>query len=385
MIDGDLAQLAADGRAIAASVLVDELRARYAQYASDSCGVAELAVGDPPAAPELAVERKPPGVAEESGCGVRGGVDLPALRETLARLDLSGTRAPLTVRGYESDWTLFDRWCRQAGKQSLPASEDTVRLYLAWLLEEKGRKTTTAERHLQSVAHRHRQRGLQNPISSSVRDTLLAIRRQRKERPQGKKALSVGDLVRISEACDTLTNRGLRDRALIVLGFATSLRRSNLGRLQLSDLSFHEPGLAVHVRSSKNDQNAVGKTFAAWAGERASTDPVTVVQAWIDARGKWSGPLFTRVTSRGDHVSHSGISGDSINKIVQRAMVRAGLDPTGYGAHSLRAGAITASAELGRSDQEIMGLSGHSSVTVMRTYIRGTRLFAGRNPLAGAM
>lgn len=310
---------------------------------------------------------------------------MSALREKLAGLDLVGTRAPLTIRGYESDWKLFDKWCRQAGKHSLPACEDTIRLYLAWLLEEKGRKTTTAERHIQAVAHRHRQRGLQNPISSSVRETLLAIRRGRKERPLGKKALDVGDLVRISEACDTLTNRGLRDRAIIVLGFATSFRRSNLARLQLSDISFHKPGLAVYVQSSKTDQEAVGHTFAVWAGERACTDPVTVVQSWIDARGTWSGPLFTKVTSRGDCVSHSGISGESINEIVQRAVARAGLDPAGYGAHSLRAGAITACAELGRSDQEIMGLSGHANARVMRTYIRSSRLFAGRNPLAGVL
>jgi len=314
-----------------------------------------------------------------------GGIDLSVLREKLARLDLSGTRAPLTLRGYESDWKLFDRWCQRAGKQSLPACEDTMRLYVVWLLEEKGRKTTTAERHIQAVAHRHRQGGLQSPISSNVRGTLLAIRRERKERPCGKKALDVDNLVRISEACDTLTNRGLRDRALIVLGFATSFRRSNLARLQLSDLTFHELGLAVHVRSSKTDQAGVGKTFGVWAGERASTDPVKAVRDWIDARGSWPGPLFTKVTSRGDHIAHSGISGETVNEIVQRALVRAGLDPTGYGAHSLRAGAITTSAAKGRSNHELKALSGHRSDKSVSVYIRDARLFTGRNPLAGAM
>jgi integrase len=170
----------------------------------------------------------------------------------------------------------------------------------------------------------------------------------------------------------------------MVLGFATSFRRSNLAGLQLSDLTFSPEGLVVVQRRSKTDQQGRGRVMGVWPGRRAATDPVRVLRAWLARRGDWAGPLFCRVQTS-DVLVRRGIGGDAINDVVKRAVVRVGLDPSLFGAHSLRAGAVTASAELGRTDQEIMGLSGHRSSETMRGYVRGTRLFAGRNPLAGAL
>lgn len=314
-----------------------------------------------------------------------GGIDLSAIRAARDRLAGLPSGAPLTVRGYASDWLLFDRWCVVAGKHSLPATIDTVGLYISWLLEVKHRRTTTAERHLSAIIHYHRTASLDAPVSPAVRQILKAARRERKEKPRGKTALAPQDLVRLSQVCDPLTNRGARDRAIIILGFATSLRRSNLSRLELSDITFRQPGLVVNLRSSKTDQDGVGRSFGVWAGERVLTDPVSVVRNWIEARGDWAGPLFTKVSVRGDRVLRSGITGETVNEIFQRALAKAGINPAGYGSHSLRAGAITASAELGRSDQEIKALSGHANVKVMQGYIRPTRVFAGRNPLAGVL
>jgi len=184
--------------------------------------------------------------------------------------------------------------------------------------------------------------------------------------------------------CDVRTALGLRDRALLVLGFATSLRRSELCRLNLADISFEQEGVAVMVRRSKTDQLGRGRVLGVWPGKRAATDPVRVLKAWIRARGDWDGPLFARVQT-GDVITRRGITGDAVADAVKRAVQRAGRRPAAYGAHSLRAGAVTASAEIGRSDQEIMGLSGHASAAVMRMYVRRVRLFAGRNPLAGVL
>jgi integrase len=79
------------------------------------------------------------------------------------------------------------------------------------------------------------------------------------------------------------------------------------------------------------------------------------------------------------------VAGERINLVLKRALAAAGIDPKNYGAHSLRAGAITAAAELGRSDQEIIGLSGHINPQMIRTYVRRARLFSGRNPHAGVL
>jgi integrase len=313
-----------------------------------------------------------------------GGIDLRKLRETLERLRVV-VRAPLTLHGYAADWVHFERWCARVGRETLPATADTVALYVSWLLTEAQRKTTTASRHVCAIAHYHRVAKLPNPVPHGIRSILSAVRRERKEKPKGKRALSIDTLVEVARGCDTSTNAGSRDRALIVLGFASSLRRSDLSRLNLADVSFETKGLAVLVRYSKTDQGGKGRLIGVWAGRRATTDPVRVLRGWITKRGNWPGPLFPRITKNGDTILRRGISGEAINEIVKRAVARAGIDASEYGAHSLRAGAVTASAELGRSDQEIMDLSGHANAAVMRSYVRHGRVFAGRNPLAGIL
>jgi len=322
-------------------------------------------------------------VAEQLSLFGSGGIDLARLR--LVRQGLGrGSRSRGTEKAYACDWRQFRRWCGDAGRPSLPASSDTVMLYVTWLLTERGRRAATAARHVAAVADAHRSAGLANPVSGEVRDVVTAVRRVRSEVPRGKVAMEPSLLRECALGCDVRTALGLRDRALLVLGFATSLRRSELCRLNLADISFEQEGVAVMVRRSKTDQLGRGRVLGVWPGKRAATDPVRVLKAWIRARGDWDGPLFARVQT-GDVITRRGITGDAVADAVKRAVQRAGRRPAAYGAHSLRAGAVTASAEIGRSDQEIMGLSGHASAAVMRMYVRRVRLFAGRNPLAGVL
>jgi site-specific recombinase XerD len=296
---------------------------------------------------------------------------------------LTSVRAERTVSAYASDWRQFDRWCRMAGRQTLPASTETLQFYITWMFEQ-GAKITTAERRISAITYIHRHAGFPSPLESGLRDIINATRRERKEQPVGKKALDTLALVRIARKCDASTARGARDRALLILGFATSFRREELARLQLSDLTFERHGLAVLLRYSKRDQTGKGRLLGVWAGKRAETDPVRVMRAWLRHRGSWEGPLFCRIQT-GDVVKRQSISGEAINLAVKRMIAAAGIDPDRYGAHSLRAGAITAAAELGRSDQEIVGLSGHGNVKMISLYVRSARLFSGRNPLAGVL
>lgn len=312
-----------------------------------------------------------------------GGIDLAKLRKVGVSLRSVGG-AVLTVRGYASDLRRFESWCLQAGRSASPATAETVTLYVTWALTEAGRRVTTVNRHICAIVDAHRRSGLPVPPIADARSIVSAVRRQRCEQPVGKAALSADDLCRVARWCDGGSVAGLRDRAVLVLGFATALRRSELAALQLSDISFHDKGVAVVVRRSKTDQEGRGRVIAVWAGRRVATDPVRVLSAWIAARGSWPGPLFCRVQT-GDLLVKCGISGDSVHDLVKRSVAAVGLDAKLYGAHSLRAGAVTAAAELGRSDQEIMALSGHESVAVMRGYVRRANVFAGRNPLAGVL
>jgi integrase len=312
-----------------------------------------------------------------------GGIDMAKLRAMRDGLQ-AVNKADLTVRGYAADWRMFDGWCQRTGRNPLPATEETLGLYVAWLVGERERKVSTATRHMAAIAHYHLAANLAKPGTADANRTLHGVRRSRNERPQGKLALRPSELARAAKACDPKTNRGARNRAAIVLGFATSLRRSSLADLQLSDIAFEREGVAIYVRKEKQDQLGKGRVIGVWNGERPETDPPRVLRAWIARRGTWQGPLFPRVHLN-DTVLREQLSGEAFHKIVQACLKRIGIEPKFYGAHSLRAGAVTAAAQLGRSDQEIMGLSGHTTPAVMKQYVRRARIFDGRNPLAGVL
>jgi len=326
--------------------------------------------------------------ASSDGAQMRlfGGIDLEGIRERSASLlTKSVGRARKTESGYASDWRVFSKWCFDTGRDALPCTAETLLFFATYELDRLNRRVTTVRRHLASIVDVHRCKGLPQPSTKEARTAISNVRRERREQPKGKLALEAPDLVRAAEQCDVTTNSGTRDRAVVVLGFATALRRSELARVQLDDVIFEPPkGLRVRIPWSKTDQEGQGDVVDVWAGQRESTDPVRVLRAWIAKRGEWAGPLFCPVYH--EKITKTGVTGESISNILKRAVVRAGLDPAGYAGHSLRAGAITTSSDIGREDGEIMKkLSRHRDVAMVHRYNRGRRAFAGRNPLEGVL
>jgi len=316
-----------------------------------------------------------------------GDIDLVTLRQR--RELMRGPRlSERTMRCYASDWRVFVAWCMAAGRRPLPASAETLTLYVTWLLTERRRRTTTAGRHVTAVMHHHRRSGLEPPAMKDAQEVIAHEKRRRREQPRGKAALTPDSLRLILATCDLATPCGVRDRALILLGFGSGLRRSEIVSLRLSDVSFRPEGIAVTIRHAKNDQEGKGRIVGVWAGRHDLTDPVRAVRRWIEVRGEWEGPLFTRMKSaRGGKfvVGRDSIDGQSVAKAIKRAAARAGLNSSDFSGHSLRAGAVTAAADAGSTDAEIMKMSGHKALTTMRGYIRSVAAFHGRNPLAGVL
>jgi len=293
--------------------------------------------------------------------------------------------SPRTLQAYAFAWSYFSDWCKRAELQPLPCVGNTVRLYVTWMTRRKKRKVATAMHHISAIRYYHRTRGFEAPPTADAVAALNAVRLERRERPEGKASLEPDDLLRAVRACPLDSTTGLRDRAILVLGFATTLRRSELSRLQLSDLKFVPEGIVVRLRYSKTDQAGEGEDIPVWPGEREETDPVKTVKSWLAKRGDWDGALFCSLT-RGGFLRMKPVTGETIHERVQLAIERAGIDSScRYGSHSLRAGAVTASSRIGRTTQEIKGMSRHESTQVMEGYIRGERLFAGRNPLEGVL
>ena len=174
---------------------------------------------------------------------------------------------------------------------------------------------------------------------------------------------------------------GLRDRAVLTIGFAGAFRRSELVDVDVDDMREVRDGLEIVVRRSKTDQEGAGLLKAIPYGSRPETCPVRAYRDWIAAAGVSSGPVF-RGVSRHEHVSPTRLTSQVVALVVKRAALAAGLDPGLYAGHSLRAGLVTQAKLAGKSDDAIMDQTGHTSTTMLRRYRRIRDRFAD-NAAAG--
>lgn len=290
------------------------------------------------------------------------GVDVKRLRKEREAI-AAHRRAPATSRALESDWRHFAEWCRDAGRSPLPASGETVELYLTHCISGLSHRVSTLHRRVWAIGKRHQAEGEASPIGDGARELLAAAARAKRRSPRRKAALTPDELARMVATLDRSTASGARDRAILLLGYSTGVRRSELAALTLADLAFDDGrGLVVTIAKSKTDQTGQGRTIGVAKG-KGDLDAVGAVRRWIRMRGEAPGSLF-QLTDR------------SIYQVVKDAAAAAGLDVSQIGAHSLRAGMITELDRRGVSLPSIMQRSGHKSYAVAAKYVRNRDPFA---------
>jgi integrase len=298
------------------------------------------------------------------------GVDVKKLRGEAARIICQSSHSASTRRAYASDWRDFESWCVAAGRRSLPATPDTLQLYLVDRLAVH--KLATVERRLAAIVSMHERDDLASPFSRDVKALLKGVRRERGSKQVQKAALTVDALKKICvRLASSPGEAAARDRAIIALGFSAALRRSELVSLNVDDLRFEKnKGLAVTIRKSKTDQGGHGRVAGVFKASRPAYCPVSSVRDWLRIGKLKSGPLFpgTGTTNR---LSEAGVG-----LIVKRCVASIGLDPKLYGAHSLRAGFVTAAALAGVPESVIMQRTGHRSVQTVTRYVRPASVFA---------
>jgi len=161
-----------------------------------------------------------------------------------------------------------------------------------------GRAHATIARRTAAIAAQHAAGGHRNPVDADVREVLAGLARRLGTAPHRKAALEPEDLARLVLACP-MGAEGARDRALLLVGFASSLRRSELAALQLADVDEVRQGLVIRLTRSKTDQLGEGREIGVHRGAREVTCPARALAAWLAKRGRWAGPLFCFVGKDG--------------------------------------------------------------------------------------
>jgi integrase len=284
---------------------------------------------------------------------------------------LAASRAENTTRLYRTGWAQFTAWCDEHGVVALPAGAETVACYVADLA--KVVKPATIDARLAAISAAHRAAGHDSPTKSeAVRLVRRGVRRtlgtaQRRVRP-----VTVPDLRSMVAGLGT-DPAGRRDRALLLLGFAGALRRSELVGLDVADVTEGTDGLKVHLRRSKTDQEGAGRSVGIPFGSNPATCPVRSWRAWLEVSGT-EGHAFSPVDRHG-RIGTTRLSGHAVALVLKRHAARAGLDPDEVAGHSLRAGLATSAAAAGVPERVIAQQTGHKGTVMLRRYIREGSLF----------
>jgi len=305
----------------------------------------------------------------------------PALTDALQSASdyAAASKSEATRRAYRADWADFARWCDGVGLCPLPAAPTTLATYLAQLADA-GKKVSTIRRRLAAVAYAHKLKGLVPPSDAeTVRAVLSGIRRKigvavTRKAPATAQTLSAmlsKHSAQFNEDVNAKNLRPLRDRALMLLGFAAALRRSELVALDVTDLEFTDRGVIVAIRASKTDQDGEGAFVAVPNGRKLK--PVAALRAWLEAAVIAEGPVF-RSIDKGGRIG-SRLTDRSVATIVKHYAAAAGFDDAIYSGHSMRAGFVTSALERGADFFSVMRVTRHRDVDTLRAYDRRAGLF----------
>jgi site-specific recombinase XerD len=313
----------------------------------------------------------------------------PALPVTFeAELELAtdfarASKAKSTQAAYASDFRIFDLWCRERALNSLPAAPATVCAFLA-AQAGLGKRASTLSRRLASIKYFHGIAREPSPTGDeTIKATLSGIRRSIGSAPVRKRAATSDIVLGMVGTAGNQTLRQLRDRAILLVGFASAMRRSEIVALDVEHLEWTAEGVRVRICKSKTDQEGVGGSVAVPKGETAC--PVAALRAWLDASGIVEGAVFRRIRNRrNQRVIADRLSGRVVAEIVKKNAARLGFDASTFGAHSLRSGLVTSAVKRGVNLLKICDQTRHKSVEMLRVYCRDAELFNG-NAAAGLL
>jgi site-specific recombinase XerD len=270
------------------------------------------------------------------------------------------------LRAYKSDFYDFEKFCSKFGFKSLPSDPKAISLYLTDLSNKS--KFSTLKRRLASINVIHKIKGFHIDIKHPIiTENLIGIKRSIGSYQKGKKPILINNLYKIIDLINhnkiNKSLQSLRDKAIILLGFAGGFRRSELVNLEKSDLEFVSEGLKITLKKSKSDQYGQGLIKGIPYFKNNKYCPVKAVKDWM---------------SSSDNLTEKRLfpySDKTVALIVKKYLGLIGLDNKQYSGHSLRSGFATSTAASGADERSIMAMTGHKSTEMVRRYIKEANLF----------
>ncbi|HZQ11011.1 MAG TPA: site-specific integrase [Anaerolineae bacterium] len=276
------------------------------------------------------------------------------------------SRAENTLRAYRAAWTDFAQFCADHDADALPALPETVAAYLTFLAQHQ--KISTLVSKIAAIRFRHRAKGLPDPTHSEVVELVLdGIKRNHGAPPNAKAPVTRAELQRMVNAFPR-NLAGLRNRAMILLGYAADLRRSELVALRVEDVQFLSDRMIVTIRHSKTDQHGAGYAIHIPQMQDEHVCPVRALRAWLRVAAIQSGRLF-RGVDRWGHIRDEALTDKVVALVVKKAAERIGLNARDFAGHSLRRGMITQAGQDQAQAYDVRKVSRHKSDAMLNRYM----------------
>lgn len=294
-----------------------------------------------------------------------------------------------TLKAYAKDWAHFTRWCRMKGAEPLPPSPEMIGLYLADLASGSGHSpsqsasrslsVSTIDRRLSGLVWNYAQRGFSLDRKNRHIATVLAGIKRKHARPPVQKAAILPEDIRAMVATLPHDLRGLRDRAILLMGYAGGLRRSEIVGLDVHKDDTPDSGGWIEIM-----ENGALLTLNAKTGwreveiGRGSTDqtcPVHALEQWLHFAKIDFGPVFVGTSRDGKRATETRLNDKHVARLIKRTVLDAGIRsdlPENerlalFSGHSLRAG-LASSAEV--DERYVQKQLGHASAEMTRRYQR---------------
>lgn len=271
-----------------------------------------------------------------------------------------------TLIAYQSDLRHFKAW-----GGIVPSTPEIVASYLTHYAQELS--MATLSRRLVAVGKAHTMQGYPSPtVHDLVTLTMKGIKRRHGKPQKQVSALMKEDIVSMLNVIPD-TAKGIRDRALLLIGYCGAFRRSELVALTCNDIEFVSQGIIITIQRSKTDQSGEGRKIAIPYG-RGLICPVQSLKSWLKLLEDQSGAIF-RPIDKGGNIAMQAITSHAVAAIIKHYAAKVGLDPAKLSGHSLRAGLSTTAAQNGVPSHKIRQQTGHKSDTMLSRYIRDGGLF----------